>query len=268
MYIDLSKYNRVVDWNEVSKHVEGVILRVGYRGYGSGKIVIDPMFEMYAKKCYDYDIPIGLYFMSQAINVMEAIEEAEFSMGYAEKYHAKLPIYIDSEDGDGTSKVVRADGLSRDERTKVCESFCKSITNFRGRAGIYASTSWFQEKLDVYRLDDYLLWVAQYGPQCTARHRIDMWQYTDKGSVPGIIGNVDCSILYNNSSMMSNLVLKRGSVGPEVSKLQYKLNTSHNYNLTVDGVFGIATENAVKDLQRKYNLKVDGIVGSETKSVL
>lgn len=273
MYIDLSKYNRVTDWKAVSQNVEGVILRVGYRGYGSGKIVLDPMFETYAKQCYNYSIPFGLYFMSQAITPIEGLEEADFSLNYAEKYRATLPIYIDSEDGDGTAKIVRADALNKADRTYICEMFCNTIRNCRRSSGVYASTSWFQNRLDVTKLDKYLLWVAQYGPKYTAKHRVDMWQYTSKGSVPGISGNVDCSVLIDNSNpnytnVKTERNLRVGDRGDDVKELQIILNKKLNMNLVVDGIFGAKTKAAVIKLQSIYGLKTDGIVGVNTRSIL
>lgn len=271
MFIDLSKYNIVTDWKAVAANVEGIILRVGYRGYGSGKIVLDPMFETYAKSCYNYGIPFGIYFMSQAINPIEAMEEADFSLNYAEKYNIKLPIFIDSEDGDGTARVVRADALSKLDRTDVCEFFCKTITNSRRKAGVYASTDWFKNKLDVSRLTKYLLWVAQYGPQCTAKHRVDMWQYTSKGFTPGIQGYVDQSTVYNLVEGIDETTvrtLKWGDRGADVKELQSKLNLKYNSGLQLDGIFGAKTVEAVKNVQRLNNLDVDGIVGPKTRSVL
>lgn len=272
MYIDLSKYNRVEDWRAVAANVEGIILRVGYRGYGSGKIILDPMFETYAKACYNYRIPFGLYFMSQAITPMEGVEEADFSLNYAEKYNATLPIFIDSEDGDGTARVVRADGLTKMARTDVCDFFCRTVKNCKHKAGVYASTSWFEHNLDVSRLNDYLFWVAQYGPKCTAKHRVDMWQYTSKGSVPGIKGNVDCSILYGfpNPNFRENIVrtLKSGDEGTDVKQLQSVLNLKYNAGLKIDGYFGPRTKSAVMEVQRLRGLTVDGIVGEKTRAVL
>lgn len=271
MYIDLSKYNRVVDWKAVSDNVDGIILRVGYRGYSSGKIVLDPMFKNYARECFNYAIPFGIYFMSQAITPMEAIEEADFALNYAEDFNASLPIFIDSEDGDGTAKIVRADALNKIDRTNVCEFFCNTINNSRRKAGIYASTSWFENRLDVSRLNNYLLWVAQYGPKCTAKHRVDMWQYTSSGQVPGINGKVDCSILYgfpNEHYKPSVRTLRQGDRGPDVLALQNMLNLRYNAGLRMDGIFGARTKQAVMNMQRINNIAVDGIVGEQTRKYL
>lgn len=63
--------------------------------------------------------------------------------------------------------------------------------------------------------------------------------------------------------------LKRGDRGDEVKELQKVLNRWYPWlNLVVDGVFGSATENAVKELQRRAGIVVDGIAGPQTKAVL
>jgi GH25 family lysozyme M1 (1,4-beta-N-acetylmuramidase) len=201
MYIDLSKFNTVYSWAKVKASVDGIILRCGLRGYGSGKIAADSKFAAHAAKCKAYGIPFGVYFMSQAINATEAQAEADYACTMADKYGATLPVYIDSEDGDGTKKVVRADGLSKLTRTAVVKAFCKRVTSKGKVAGVYASRSWFISNLDVNQLLSYRIWVAQYNSRCTAKHRYDMWQYTSKGSVPGVIGKVDCNRVYNTVSL-------------------------------------------------------------------
>ncbi|MDR0220251.1 MAG: endolysin, partial [Lachnospiraceae bacterium] len=56
---------------------------------------------------------------------------------------------------------------------------------------------WFTNYLNPSELTQYVLWLAQYAvtPTYTAT-RYDMWQYSSKGSVPGISGNVDMDISY------------------------------------------------------------------------
>ena len=120
--IDLSKYNTVSDFGAVASNVDEVIIRAGYRGYGSGKVVQDAKFVEFALACKEKGIPFGIYFMSQAINVAEAEAEAQFVATFADQYGATLPLFIDSEDGDGTPRVVRADGLSKEDRTEVVKA--------------------------------------------------------------------------------------------------------------------------------------------------
>ena len=63
--------------------------------------------------------------------------------------------------------------------------------------------------------------------------------------------------------------LRTGSTGSSVEQLQFWLNTLAQYDaaipsVTVDGVFGSGTANAVRAFQRKYGLTVDGVVGRAT----
>lgn len=200
--IDLSKYNTVTDWNKVKNNVDGIIIRVGYRGYTSGTIVLDAKALQHIHACVENNIPFGLYFMSQAINQKEAREEAAFTVSYATQYRATLGLYIDSEDGDGTPRVVRADGLSKDARTAVVMAFCEAIEAAGYDAGIYASEDWFKTKLNYDKLKKYRIWASKWGANTGSKvtsinlQKCDMHQYTSRGSIPGISGNADLSEAY------------------------------------------------------------------------
>lgn len=272
MIIDLSKWNTVRDWNLVKTSVDGIIIRCGYRGYGSGKIVEDAKFKEFANACRANKIPFGLYFMSQAISISEAVEEAEYTVGKARQYGATLPLYIDSEDGDGTARVVRADALLKSERTAICKVFCQTVKNSGYTPGIYASKSWFESKLDVNQLTAYRLWVAQYSKSLTAKHRVDMWQYTSSGEVPGISGRVDCSReivtpVSNNPFKEPLVTIKNGSRGDGAKWVQWELNR-HGASLVVDGIFGTKSVTALKLFQERSGLVVDGLCGVKTRKAL
>ena len=90
----------------------------------------------------------------------------------------------------------RADSLDIATRTKVCKAFCETIENAGYEAGVYASRSWYNQNLEVSELDDYKIWLAEYRSTPLYSGYYDMWQYTSKGSVDGIEGNVDLNISY------------------------------------------------------------------------
>ena len=200
--IDLSKYNTVTDWNAVSQNVSGAFIRVGYRGYVVGVISEDNKYRMHAEQCKAAGLPFGVYFMSQAITEDEAREEADYAVWMAAALGATLPIFIDSEDGDGTAKVVRADGLSPDQRTAVVNAFCDQVQSHGLQAGVYASENWFKTKLHYDMLKGYLIWAAKYGVNDGTAHehpaleKVDVWQYSSRGSVPGVAGSVDVNECY------------------------------------------------------------------------
>ena len=74
-----------------------------------------------------------------------------------------------------------------------------------------------------------------------------------------------CSLL---PLFSAEAALKRGSRGDEVSAVQKRLKQWGYYDGAVDGVFGAATERAVKLFQKKNGLKVDGIIGSRTAAAI
>ncbi len=195
--IDVSYANGVIKWDEVSKeHVDGVIIRVGYRGYKNPRIVRDSRFTDNYAGAIRNRFPIGLYFMSQATTEKEAREEARFCISQVPPCDLDLPVYIDSEYSN-LNKNGRADNLSKKVRTACCEAFCNELSRNGYEAGVYASTSWYRTHLDANKLSKYHIWCAQYNDKLTAKHRVDLWQYSSKGCIKGIGGYVDMSKITN-----------------------------------------------------------------------
>lgn len=193
--IDVSKWQANIDWKAVSQSgVKFAIIRCAYRGAKDGLIHEDPYFKANIKGATQNGIKVGVYFFSQAINEVEAIEEASMSIGLVQGYYLHFPIFIDTEKATNG----RANGLDRATRTKVVRAFCETVRNSGYKAGIYASKSWYNDNLDMSQLSSYNIWVAQYNTSCNYTGRYDMWQYTDSGSVPGIKGNVDMNKCYTN----------------------------------------------------------------------
>jgi GH25 family lysozyme M1 (1,4-beta-N-acetylmuramidase) len=52
--IDISYYNTITDWSKVKTACDAVIIRLGYRGCTSGKIVYDDMFKTFLDACKKY----------------------------------------------------------------------------------------------------------------------------------------------------------------------------------------------------------------------
>lgn len=280
--IDLSKYNIVTDWSKVKSAVDGVLIRCAYRGYVSGKIVQDTKFAEFATACKTYGIPFGVYFMSQAITEAEGREEADYAANLSKQYGAMLPIIIDSEDGDGTAKVVRADGLSKAVRTAIVKAFCLRVAELGYTGGVYASESWFNSKLNYSELTQYFIWVAKYGANTGSKCSIvnlskyDAHQYTSNATVQGISGRVDVSEFSTQIAGTSTTAttatgtsneseeeydmttIKRGSKGKVVKVWQIITGA------TPDGIFGSGTESATKNWQASHGLTADGIVGPKS----
>ena len=195
MGIDVSKWNGNIDWNAVKNSgVSYVIIRCGYRGSSTGVLVEDPKFRSNIKGAQAAGLKVGVYFFSQAVNEVEAVEEASMALSLVSGYGLNYPIFLDVESSGG-----RGDGVSKETRTAVCKAFCQTIQNSGYSAGVYANKTWFTEKINTSSLTGYKIWLAQYAstPTYTAT-RYDMWQYSSKGHVSGISGYVDMNISYMN----------------------------------------------------------------------
>ena len=193
--IDVSKFQTGVDWFKVSNSkIDGVIIRLGYRGYHKGTIVQDPMFEKHLKGCVENNIPYSIYFFPCSITNTEAIEEAEYIIEKIKQFNLSLsfPVFLDSEVAEAAGNG-RADKLSKELRTHFLYIICNNLEKVGIKSGVYGSTSWLNNRLDMSILSKYTIWVAQYASKCTYKGVYALWQYSSKGKVSGITGDVDVS---------------------------------------------------------------------------
>ena len=192
--IDVSKWQGDIDWDKVkAAGVEFVMIRAGYRGSQTGALVEDPNFLANIRGAKRAGLKVGVYFFTQAVNEVEAVEEASMVIALCDGYELDYPVVIDSEGAGGEG---RADSLDMETRTKVCAAFCETIDNAGYEPGVYASRSWYNANLDVKKLDKYRIWLAEYRSTPLYSGYYDMWQYTSKGKIDGIEGNVDLNISY------------------------------------------------------------------------
>lgn len=158
MGIDVSKWNGSIDWNAVKNSgVSYAIIRCGYRGSSTGALIEDPKFRSNIKGAKAAGLKVGVYFFSQAVNEVEAVEEASMALNLVSGYGLSYPIFLDVEASGG-----RGDGVSREVRTAVCRAFCATVQNSGYSAGIYANKTWFSEKINTGSLTNYKIWLAQY----------------------------------------------------------------------------------------------------------
>lgn len=192
MGIDISKHNGNIDWNAVKNSgVQYVILRCGYRGSASGVLVEDQKFKRNIQGATAAGLKVGIYFFSQAVNEVEAVEEASMTLSLIKNYRIAYPVYIDVESANG-----RADGISKAARTSVINAFCQTIRNSGYTPGLYANKNWLTEKINTGALGGCKIWLAQYVAAPTYGGRYEMWQYSSRGSIAGIKGNVDLNVSY------------------------------------------------------------------------
>lgn len=192
--IDVSKWQGDIDWERVKKAgVEFAIIRAGYRGSATGALVIDPYFEQNMRGATQAGIAVGVYFFTQATNEVEAVEEASMVLNMIRPYQMEYPIFIDTEGAGGNG---RADGLDAETRTLVCDAFCRTVKNAGYESGVYASRNWYQTRLNVSKLEKYVIWLAEYRSAPLYEGYYEMWQHSSKGVIDGINGCVDLDISY------------------------------------------------------------------------
>lgn len=182
--IDVSKWQGNIDWSQVKSAVSFAIVRAGFRG-SSGGIAEDPKAGANIQGASANGLKVGVYFYSIAMNEAQAVEEASLAVAIARKYGGvTLPIYIDMEDS-------RQLGLSTGQRDAIVMAFCNTVRSAGYSAGVYANKNWFTNYLTPSSYGNVSIWLAQYNTEVTYKGRYDIWQYSSKGSIPGISGNVD-----------------------------------------------------------------------------
>jgi GH25 family lysozyme M1 (1,4-beta-N-acetylmuramidase)/glucan-binding YG repeat protein len=191
--IDVSRYQKEIDWKQVAASgISFAIIRCGFRGAVGAQLVEDSTFERNIQGAKDAGIKVGVYFFSQAVNAKEGAEEAAMVLKLCKGYTLDMPVYIDSENAING----RANDISKEDRTAALKAFCDTISSNGLGAGVYASKSWYYHQVNASELEKYNIWVAQYNTECNYTGKKDYWQFSSKGQVNGIEGNVDMDIKY------------------------------------------------------------------------
>lgn len=195
LILDISSYQKPLqmDLDEISKQIDGVILRVGFTGYGTGSsLYYDDHFEYYYEEFTKRGVPIGGYWYSCADTQAEAVREANFMINKLNGKKFALPIYWDTED------AYHQQPLNATELTKVGQAFLDTLEQAGYYGGLYASSSWLRNELRMDEMDTEV-WVAHYGvskPSYTGDY--GMWQYTSRGKLAGHDGELDLNLMYKN----------------------------------------------------------------------
>lgn len=193
--IDVSHHQGAIDWAKVPYRA---IVRIGYRGYGSGKLMKDEQFNANLAGAKANNKLLGFYFFSQAITEDEARAEADFCASLAPTGY---PLFFDSEWGHTTKTGVhdgRADNLTKAQRTACARAFCVRAAALGYQPGVYTFTSFATANIDYEGLcKDYIGWLADTRTNYdkTLPRHIHQYSQTAKGGVAGITGAVDLNHL-------------------------------------------------------------------------
>lgn len=195
MGIDVSKYQGRIDWEKVAADgVEFVFLRLGLRGYESGKLVEDETFQTNIQGALAHGIKVGVYFFSQAVTEEEAVEEANFVLERIAPYQIECPVVFDVEKVN--SSTARMNQLTPQERTNVTIAFMDAVEAAGYKSMFYHNMETALMLLELERLQGYDRWFAYYGEDLYYPYAYGVWQYSEKGSIQGIGGEVDMNIAF------------------------------------------------------------------------
>lgn len=192
--VDVSEYQEDVDWDQVkAAGFDFAFIRIGYRGYSIGQIKPDDLAREHLAGARAAGLDVGVYFYAQAISPEEAAEEARWCLDFLQGETLDLPVVYDWE---WVSRDSRTGSMDRETLTECAKTFCQIIEQNGHQAMIYFNSHVARDLLDLEELAEYPFWLAQYKDQMDFPHRVDLWQYTETGSVPGIKGDVDIDLMF------------------------------------------------------------------------
>lgn len=251
--IDISSHNGVVDIKRVrDSGIKMVAIRAGY-----GKNNVDQRYIANAQACYNLNMPTMIYWFSYGYTVDMAAKEAEYAIAQAKKYWDVLPIAFDLE--YDTHRYARTKGIeiSRQLATDMAIAFLQKVKAAGCIPVLYTNNDYTKNYFDIERIVQALgmiyIWYARYNVASlteTEENLADIWQYTSKGSVPGVSGNVDLNKFYSEIELTPVKVEK-----PVVTK-----------NINIENFQKASNLDGYRD-QNGNELKEDGFDGSKTQYV-
>ena len=243
--IDVSKWQGKIDWQKVKNSgIEFAFIRIGYRGE-NGTIYKDDNADYNIQQAQKAGVLVGVYFFSTAVNETEAKEEAEWTLQAIKGYKISYPVVYDCEGYKvSTSRMF---DLSSGERTDNAMMFLKTVSDAGYDVMFYGAINEIEDATywDITRIEKkYKVWVAHYSSVAYPEkekpdyaNRCHAWQYTNKGSVDGISGNVDMVVCYFTKE---EAPAKDASAAPETAKApltdEEKLYTAVNEQVTAKAV--------------------------------
>ncbi len=189
--IDVSAWNGILDFRQIKESGKDfVILRAGFSG------TKDTYFEQNYIAAKAAGLNVGVYIYSYAQNVAEAEEDARDVLSWIKGKQLEYPVFFDIENEKWQG------GLSTALRTQMCIAFIKKMRENGFLAGVYANENWFNNYLDKSLLTGSELWLAKWTPSgtdsITVPGEYHMWQYSDKGTLPGHNCYFDLDVSYFN----------------------------------------------------------------------
>lgn len=216
-----------INWKKM--HAAGAdfaFVRAASRDTADGSIYEDTTASAHINGAQANKMNVGLYIFSQAVNSNEAVEEADYVLNLIDQYDwdIDMPIIIDREAGRMTKRLTKAK-LSKAKETAVVQAFADEITSAGYKAGVYASYSWYNTKMNADDLVDCAIWIARYNNMTTSNAKsgtpyadvlcdYEFWQYSSSkpSASTGYTGNLDVDFWYKDTNVTTeNLTMSKNT---------------------------------------------------------
>ena len=191
LMIDVSKWQENIDWQQVKDAgIDYVMMRLGTQRAVDKESVLDAYFEQNIKGAQEVGIKVGVYYFSYANDIEDAKEQARWVVEQLKDYKLDLPVSFDWECWKYLNDFV----INLHEFNGMGRAYLKIIEENGYKAINYGSKSYLER---IWDIDEYDTWLAHYNSKTDYKKKYIMWQFTDKGKVPGIKGPVDLDFYYN-----------------------------------------------------------------------
>lgn len=216
-----------INWKKM--HAAGAdfaFVRAASRDTADGSIYEDTTASAHINGAQANKMNVGLYIFSQAVNSNEAVEEADYVLNLIDQYDwdIDMPIIIDREAGRMTKRLTNAK-LSKAKETAVVQAFADEITSAGYKAGVYASYSWYKDKMNADDLEDCAIWIARYNNMTTSNAKsgtpyadvlcdYEFWQYSSQkpSASTGYTSNLDVDFWYKDTNVTTeNLTMSKNT---------------------------------------------------------
>lgn len=175
---DISKWQGDIDFSQLSKVVDLVILRVQ-----AGSSYADPKYAEYVAGCKQYGIPFGTYAYGKFVSVNDAIQEAKDALARMDKDSKFFALDVEEMTLKIPSDIVPA--------SQAFINYLKQ--NGVQKVGLY-SGQYFYTGYGLSAIQCDFLWLAKYSSNKPSIP-CDLWQYSSTGKLDGINTNVDLNVL-------------------------------------------------------------------------
>lgn len=216
-----------INWKKM--HAAGAdfaFVRAASRDTADGSIYEDTTASAHINGAQANKMNVGLYIFSQAVNSNEAVEEADYVLNLIDQYDwdIDMPIIIDREAGRMTKRLTKAK-LTKAKETAVVQAFADEITSAGYKAGVYASYSWYKDKMNADDLEDCAIWIARYNNMTTSNAKsgtpyadvlcdYEFWQYSSQkpSASTGYTSNLDVDFWYKDTNVTTeNLTMSKNT---------------------------------------------------------